>query len=105
MTLGRKNGELLHKLLVTTVASLLSSGIIDLETSLKMGMRTRANAGSSSFRRKPTLEQCVTAAKAHVERLNAQSDQEQASKAHQAAQAHAAREKLERAEEALSSGH
>lgn len=94
------NCDLLHKILVTTVASMIHAEVISLETVAQDGMRTRANAGSKSFRRKPSLEQCVASAQAHVQRLKEQEEQDN-SKAAQAAQERAAREKLERAEEAL----
>lgn len=95
------NLEFLQKTLVTTVASLIHSDVITLETVAQDGMRTRAYAGSSSFRRKSSLEECVEAAKAHVQRMDEQEQQAEVTKAQQSARERAAREKLERADEAL----
>lgn len=95
-----QNSEFLQKTLITTVASLLYAKVITLETVAQDGMRVRANAGSSSFKRKAKLEDCVKKAKAHLERLD-QQEQADNSQAKQAAQERAANEKLARAEEAL----
>lgn len=95
------NLEFLQKTLVTTVASLIHADVITLETVAQDGMRTRANAGSSSFRRKASLKECVDAAKAHVQRMNEQEQQPEATKAQQSARERSAQERLNRAEEAL----
>lgn len=95
------NLEFLQKTLVTTVASLLHADVITLEIVAQDGMRTRANAGTSSFRRKASLEECVETAKAHVDRMNEEGEQPETSKAQQSAQERAAEESLARAEEAL----
>lgn len=92
--------ELLEKLLVTSVASLIHSGVVTLETVAQDGMRVRANAGSSSFRRKASLERCLETAKTRVKSVL---DVEEAGVAPQQASARerAANEQLQRAEEAL----
>lgn len=95
-----QNLEFLQKTLVTTVASLLFAKVITLETVAQDGMRTRAHAGGSSFKRKAKLEDCVKQAKAHVQRMNEQEKTEN-NQAQQAAQERAAQERLARAEEAL----
>lgn len=95
------NPEFLKQTLVTTVASLIHAEVITLETVAQDGMRTRAHAGSSSFRRKASLEECVDAAKAHVQRMDEQEQQPEVTKAQQSARERAAKEKLDRAEEAL----
>lgn len=96
-----ENQEFLEKILIWTVSSLLYSGAITLETVAQDGMRTRAHAGSSSFRRRASLEKCVAKAKAHVERLNEQEAAPEGATAKQAAQQRAVDENLARAEEAL----
>jgi transposase/ribosomal protein L34 len=96
-----QNLEFLQKTLVTTVASLIHAEVITLETVAQDGMRVRANAGSSSFRRKASLEQCVEKAKAHIKRLEEQQQQGETTKAQQSAQERAAQENLARAEESL----
>jgi len=63
-----QNGEFLERLLVNTVASLIDRGLVPLETITQDGMRVRASAGRSSFRRKPRLEQLQREAQDHVDR-------------------------------------
>lgn len=92
--------ELLENLLVTSVASLIRSGEVTLETVAQDGMRVRASTGNSSFRRQPSLEKCVETAKAYVKSVMESQDADR-SPQQQSAQERAAREKLERAEEAL----
>ena len=93
--------EFLQKTLVTTVASLPHANVVTLETVAQDGMRVRANAGSSSFRRKAKLEACVEQARAHVEKMNQQEQDAERTKAPHSAQERSAQEKLVRAEEAL----
>lgn len=92
--------ELLEKLLVTSVASLIHSGVVTLETVAQDGMRVRANAGSSSFRRKGSLEKCVEAAKARVKSV-LDADDTTGNSPQSSARERAANEQLQRAEEAL----
>lgn len=98
-----ENGELLERLMVDSIAVLLEQELISLDTVAQDGMRVRANAGTDSFRRKPTLEQALADAEAHIEKLN--SDQEEdpssADKRRQAARERAAREKTERVAAAI----
>jgi hypothetical protein len=49
----------LDDLLTKSVAALMSEGVISIEKTAQDGMRIRASAGASSFRRKPTLEVCL----------------------------------------------
>lgn len=66
----------LDKLLVNSIAALVKQELIPLETIAQDGMKVRANAGKSSFRRKPTLENLQEQAKAHVEKLKKESESE-----------------------------
>lgn len=95
----------LESLLIDSVASLIDQGLVPLETVAQDGMRVRASAGSSSFRRKPSLEKLQQEAAAHLERLNQESKDEsarqEADARRQAARERAAQEKKERIEEAL----
>ena len=50
--------ETLDDLLRQSVRTLLHQGLIQLNRVAQDGMRVRASAGSSSFRRKPSLEKC-----------------------------------------------
>lgn len=100
-----ENGEFLEQLLVDTVASLIDQGLVPLETIAQDGMRVRASAGSSSFRRKPTLEKLQREAQAHVDRLKQESESESERQdgdaRRKAAAERAARERQERIDEAL----
>lgn len=68
---GLKN---LDQLMTHIVASLMNEGLVTLERVSQDGMRVRANAGSSSFRRAPTLKQCLEQAEKHIKELSEQSD-------------------------------
>lgn len=100
-----ENGAFLEKTLVDTVASLVAQGLVPLETIAQDGMRVRASAGSSSFRRKPTLESLQQQAQAHVDRLKKESENEcdrsDGDARRQAAVERASRERQERLDEAL----
>ena len=100
-----QHGKFLERLLVDTVAALVHKGLIPLETIAQDGMRVRASAGKSSFRRKPTLEELQNQAQVHLAQLQTESDSEserQAGEARRkAAQERAAREREERIREAL----
>jgi len=100
-----KHGEFLEKLLVDTVASLIDRGLVPLETIAQDGMRVRASAGSSSFRRRPSLEKLRQKSQEHFDRLKEESESEaarqQGSERRRAAAERAARERKELVEEAL----
>ena len=100
-----RHGKFLGRLLVDTVAALVHKGLIPLKTIAQDGMRVRASAGKSSFRRKPTLEELQKQAQAHLDQLEKESDSEserQAGEARRkAAQERAARERDARIKEAL----
>jgi transposase len=99
------HGERLEGLLVDTVTALIEGGIVPLETIAQDGMRVRASAGSSSFRRKPTLEKLQQAAQEHVNRLRQEAESETDRLAgearRKAAAERAARERQARLDEAL----
>tara|TARA_R110000744_G_scaffold216405_1_gene335203 strand:- start:154 stop:1446 length:1293 start_codon:yes stop_codon:yes gene_type:complete len=97
--------ELLDRNLVDSVASMIYTGIVPLETIAVDGMRVRANAGKSSFRRKPTLSELQAEAQAHLDKLKEEGESEsgrhQANARRSAAAERAARERKERIDEAL----
>ena len=96
--------ELLNQLLTESVASLLSAGLITLNRVAQDGMRVRASAGSSSFRRRATLEECYAAAQAQRAALQAEgeeSDPAASNRRQEAARQRAVREKAERLQQAL----
>jgi transposase len=96
----------LDELLTQTIALLLAEELVTLTRVAQDGVRVRAAAGSGSFRRRATLERCLTAAREQVERLVAEREAPDASDPmvslrQQAARERAARERLERVERAL----
>ena len=96
-------GEL-DQLLTKSVAALMREGIVTLEKTAQDGMRIRASAGASSFRRKPTLEECLGKARAALEEQKAQratEEGEPASPRQRAARQRHAQERLERVRQAL----
>lgn len=99
------NGEALEKILVDSIAALVNAELIPLQTIAQDGMRVRASAGKSSFRRKPTLEQLQQKAKEHLENLKRESESEserlQGDAKRKAAQLRAAEDRAKRIEEAL----
>jgi transposase len=94
---------ILGDLLTQSVAALMSQGVVALNQVAQDGMRVRAGAGAASFHREKTLQECLEAAEAQVERLRRELEENPgATKSReQAAQERAARERKERTEEAL----
>lgn len=95
--------ELLDGLLTKSVATLMEQDLVDLNRVAQDGMRVRASAGASSFRRRPSLERCLQQAKEQVARLRAEVEADPARGHAQQHQAHvrAARERAERIQRAL----
>jgi hypothetical protein len=90
-------------LLTDSVAALLAVGAVKLKRVAQDGMRVRASAGASSFRRRGTLERCLEEAKVQVETLKQQSEDDPGAltRKQQAARERARRERQERIEQAL----
>ena len=95
--------EDLDALMTQIVAVLVKENIVTLNRVSQDGMRVRASAGQSSFRREKTLKKCLKEAEEQVERLAAEREcpNPEVSRREQAARERAARERLERVEEAL----
>jgi len=95
--------EALDELLTQIVASLMAAGAVALERVAQDGMRVRASAGASSFRRKDTLERHLEEARAQVARLAKEREHPDAgvSRRERAARERGAREREERVEQAL----
>jgi hypothetical protein len=93
----------LDQLLTAGVATLLHEGLIDLKRVAQDGMKVRASAGASSFRREPSLQRCLEEAQQQVEALRSQVDEDAgaASRRQQAARQRAAEERRERVQHAL----
>jgi len=97
-------GEFLDRLLVDTVTSLIDSGIVSLDVVAQDGMRVRASAGKSSFRRAPTLEKLRDEVQSFVESLKDQEKTEKSVDAEtrrQSAKKRAMEDRLNRLEDSL----
>ena len=93
----------LDELLTQIVASLTAAGAVTLERVAQDGMRVRASAGASSFRRQETLEAHLEEARVQVERLAKEREHPDpgVNQRERAARERAARERMERVEQAL----
>jgi transposase len=100
-----EHGDFLDQLLTDTIATLLYRQVVTLETVAQDGMRVRANAGSSSFRREPTLQKCHEEAAEQVRILREERESEDHGGSgpdrKTAARERVARERLERVDAAL----
>jgi transposase len=97
------HAQRLDELLTQLLAVLMKQKLVKLRRVAQDGMRVRANAGAASFRRGPTLEECLTSARAHVARVKREADEPDATATarEQAARERAAREREARVARAL----
>ncbi len=93
----------LDELLTRIVVSLTTAGAVTLERVAQDGMRVRASAGASSFRRQETLEKHLEEARTQVARLAKEREHPDpgVTRREQRARERAARERAERVEQAL----
>jgi transposase len=92
----------LDSLLTQTVAALMNTGVVTLNAVAQDGMKVRASAGAASFRRQPTLEDCLRAAEAQLAALKDELHKEgSATTQRGAARKRAAEQKLEAIRRAL----
>lgn len=98
-----QGGERWDDLLTQLVGSLMSKGLVTLDRVAQDGMKVRASAGKSSFRRKATLQKCLEEAREQVATLRqlAEADPAELGARQQAARQRAAEERQARLEEAL----
>jgi transposase len=98
-----QHGGALDELLTQLIAVLLHQKLVKLETVAQDGMRVRASAGAASFRREPTLRECLAAAERQLVEAKRQSDEPDAERGarEQAAAERAVREREERVAQAL----
>ena len=98
-----ESGAVLDQLLRDSVAALRAAGLVTMDRVAHDGVRVRAHAGSSSFRRKATLERFQKEAEEQVQTLKRElHDAPSASSARQkAARTRAAAERLARVQAAL----
>jgi transposase len=92
------NVALLDRLLTDGVTGLMHEGLVTMNRVAQDGMRVRASAGTSSFRREETLTRLEEEARQQVEALRkeVQDDPSACSKRQQAARERAKRQRLER---------
>jgi transposase len=97
------HAAVLERLLASGLAALVSEGLVTLDVLAQDGLKVRAAAGAASFRRRPRLEELAQAAKARVDRLRGELDDDPAagSRRQQAARRRAAREQQQRIQAAL----
>lgn len=93
----------LDTLLTQSVAALLAAGLVELNRVAQDGMRVRASAGNSSFRREATLQEHLNTAEAQVLRLKQELEAsgDGGLSRREAAQLRAAEERAERVQQAL----
>ena len=99
------HGAFLDQLLTDTIATLMHQGLVTLDVVAQDGMRVRANAGGSSFRRQKTLEKLREEAREQVRKLREESENESENPSgdarRKAARKRAASEREQRVEKAL----
>lgn len=95
--------ELLDRLLTESVTTLMSEGLVTLDRVAQDGMRVRASAGASSFRRQPTLTELLRQAEEQVAQLKREieADPGAGKTRQQAARQRAAEERAARIRSAL----
>jgi len=95
--------EVLDRLLTTSVATLMTEGLVELTRVAQDGIRVRASAGAASFRRRERLGTCLAEATAQVEALKQEvhDDPGATARRQEAARHRAARERQARVAKAL----
>jgi transposase len=95
--------EALDQLLTEILAAMMDAGLVKLCHVAQDGMRVRANAGKSSFRRESSLQRCLKEAEQQVAKLATERENPDAgcNARQEAARKRAARERQQRVEKAL----
>ena len=98
-----EHGDALDDLFVQVLAAMMHQGLVSLTRVAQDGLRVRADAGAASFRREATLLEHQREARAQVERLRRELDEDPAAHARvqQAARERAARERASAIDRAL----
>jgi len=91
----------LDDLLTQMVGALLKADLISVDRISQDGTRQRAGAGRNSFKTEPTLQEHLKAAREHVETMKRQAVDPTVSAQRQKARERAAREKMERLQQAI----
>jgi transposase len=101
-TFRNSHPEALDRLMTETIGILLHHDLVSLKRLAQDGMRVRAAAGKSSFRRHQTLQAHLAEARERVEQMRREGDEDAAVQSRQeAAQQRSARERVERLEQAI----
>ena len=97
-----EHGAFLEELLTKSVAALICDGLVGMQRVTQDGKRVRASAGSNSFHRRKTLEECLQEARQQVDTLRKEleDDPGATTRRQKAARERASRERLERVEKA-----
>jgi len=97
------HGEILDDFLTNSVATLLEQDLVSMERVAQDGMKVRASAGASSFRRRTRLEEFRDEAQAQVEALKKEMEADGAAgtRRQQAARQRAAEDRAARLRQAL----
>lgn len=95
--------EALDNLLTEIIATMMNQKLVTLKRVAQDGMRVRASAGASSFRRKDSLERCLAEAEEQVKYLNEEREHPdpEVNLREQAARERSARERSEKVRAAL----
>ncbi len=98
-----EHGKKLDQLMTQVLAALMKEGVVRLKRVAQDGMKVRASAGASSFRRRQSLERCRAEAEEQVRKLRREieSDPSASTKRVQAAKERAAQARLDAIEAAL----
>jgi transposase len=94
-----EHGTVLDQLLTSSVAVLLEQELVSMDRVAQDGMRVRASAGASSYRRGPRLQQFLEEAEQQVEALKEKL--EEGTRRQRAARQRAAEDRQERVRQAL----
>lgn len=99
-----QHGAELDEILTHSVAALMSEGLVSLQRVSQDGTRVRASAGAASFRREPSLQECLREAQEQVEELSRELDDDPSatSRRQEAARRRSAEDRRQRVEAALS---
>jgi len=101
-TFRSSQAEALDALMTETIGILLHHDLVSLSRVAQDGMRVRASAGKSSFRRQATLEEHLQEARRQVAQMRQEGDDDCGSRSRQeAARQRAAQERIARLEQAL----
>jgi transposase len=96
-----ENEAAIDGLLTQMIATLTHAGVVEVKRIVQDGTRVRACAGGRSFKTAQTLEQHLQAARQHLEEVKKAAEDPEMPARRKAAQQRAAREKLQRLEQAL----